>query len=481
MDLFEKYYQGFAQSNTETMELLTKALTAGTGVDASAFTGGRALTPESLDFTLINILHNQDEARLFQRLKKTPIKSVVRQWNQRTEVGSDDAAWVPEGGDSVATDQTIARKFAVAKYLQTFRQVTLQAAMSDMVENAMAIEKEAGTLWLIRNIEKGLFHGDSSVVAEEPDGLRKLIPSTNVIDFRGGHADGVNFKKQITEALRIIRASYGKGDLMLASAKVTRDISNMLSDMYRIPLPPMGGMVMTQMGVQVGPGSPGGVPAAAFPMNFPTPFGNPEVLDDIFLLEGQTQVDTTVVTNKPSQCTISNGGHGADAASQFAAADAGSYYYKVTGVNRYGEGISSTAVQVTGVVAGDKVTFRVTPGGTVPAGLVIYRSKVGAADGTDCRKMFRIPFAFDSGPQTYMTVTDYNADLPGCSDVYMLTMNPLFNAVEWFQFLPMMKFDLYPVNAAVYPFLMLLFGGLGLLKPVQHVRIKNVCPTDGWF
>jgi len=45
-----------------------------------------------------------------------------------------------------------------------------------------------------------------------------------------------------------------------------------------------------------------------------------------------------------------------------------------------------------------------------------------------------------------------------------------------------MKFDLYPTNAAVYPFLMLLFGFLAVKKPVQHVRIKNIAPSGlGWF
>jgi len=478
---FEKGYNGFAQQNTETMELLMKGLTAGSGVDAAAFTGGRAATPESLDFTLVNVLHNQNEARLFQRLKKEPIKSVVRQWVERTEVGADDAPWVPEGGSSVETNQTMARKYAVAKYLQTYRYVTLQAAMSDMIENAMALEKEAGTLWLIRNIEKALFNGDSDLVAEQPDGLKKLIPSTNVIDLRGAHADGATFENKITEALGTIRSNYGSGNVLLASVKVVQDISRMLRDMYRIPLQPAIG-TPSNLGLPVGPGATGGVPASSFPINFPTPFGNPELLDDIFLAEGVTQLDTSVVTNKPSQSTISSAARANDTSgtSKFGAADAGDYYYKVCGVNRYGEGITCTAFQVTGVLADDKVTFRVTPGSTVPTSWVVYRSKVGAADGTDCREMFRVAYALDSG-QAYQTITDYNLDLPGCSDAYILTLDAMHNAIEWFQFLPMMKFDLFPATQAIYPFLMLIFGGLGVKKPKQHVRIKNICPSSNGF
>jgi hypothetical protein len=80
------------------------------------------------------------------------------------------------------------------------------------------------------------------------------------------------------------------------------------------------------------------------------------------------------------------------------------------------------------------------------------------------------------------SIIDRNFYLPGCSDVYVLNMNPAYNAIEWIQFLPLMKFDLYPTDAAVYPFLMLLFGSLALKKPEHHIRIKNVAPSNlGWF
>jgi hypothetical protein len=479
MNTFEKNYNGFASSNNETMELLSKALTAGGGVDAAAFSGGRALTPESLDYTLVNILFSQDEAKLFKRLKKTPVKSVVRQWNERNEVGQDNGAWVPEVGTSESSDQTIARKYAVAKYLQTYRSVTLQASMSEMVENAMAIEKEAGTLWLIRNIEKSLFNANSAFVAEEPDGLKAQIPASNVIDLRGAHADSATFEKKVTEALRVVRANYGKGNLLLSSLKVMEDISNLLKDKYRIPLYPAIGGGAGGLGL---PGSSpvGGVPASAFPINFPTPFGNPEVVDDIFLTEGDIPVASSLA-GRPSIPTLASAAHEADAASKFGSADAGDYIYKVVGVNRYGDSVASAELAVTGVVSGDKVTFRITPGETVPTAWKIYRSKVGGGAGAEVRFMTEVAYALDSG-MAYQTFTDLNNDLPGCSDTYILTMDPVYDAIEWFQFLPMMKFDLYPTNAAVLPFLMILYGAMALKKPVQHVRIKNVSPVStGWF
>lgn len=124
---------GYFEGNQATLETLQKALTAGSGVDAGAFTGGRALIPESLDNTLVNVLHSQDEARFFQRLKKTPISSPVHQWDERTEVGADDGGWVAEQGESQEANQTIARKYGTAKYLQTLRKVSLQASGKSVV------------------------------------------------------------------------------------------------------------------------------------------------------------------------------------------------------------------------------------------------------------------------------------------------------------------------------------------------------------
>ena len=61
-------------------------------------------------------------------------------------MGNSDGAWVAEGGDSFEKNQTIARVYKTAKYLQTLRKATLQATLSNMIENAMTIEQNAGVI-----------------------------------------------------------------------------------------------------------------------------------------------------------------------------------------------------------------------------------------------------------------------------------------------------------------------------------------------
>lgn len=449
-------YQGFEQANYEAMEMLQKAMTAGSGVDASAYTGGRALSIESLDQTLVNILFTQDEAVLFQTLKKQPVKSVIHQWDTRTEVGADDAAWADEADSAQSTDQTIARNYTQVKFLQTLRTVTLQASLTNMIEDAVALEKDAGTRWLIRNVEKGIIYGNPSFVAEQPLGLKYGIPSTNVLDLRGADATGSTFEDLINQGARTVRQNYGRVGLLNMSPTAMQDVQKLLRDRIRFEAAPdgFGSRVFTK---------------------YPTPFGTPVLKENIFITEGGAPAASSLSSLRPAQPSIgaitATGSSGS-----FTASDAGLYYYQVVAVNKYGDSVASTAVQSAPVAAGNTVSIPVTFSGS-PTALKVYRSQVGAASGADCRYAFTV-----AATTSVQTISDTNSDLPGCSDAYLLTIDPEYNALEWLQFLPMMKFDLYPTSSAVIPFLMLMFGSLAIKKGVQQIRIKNIAPsTLGWF
>lgn len=445
--------------NVQVLQELTKALEAGSGVDPDApFGSGRALIPESLENTLVNVLWSQDEARLFQRVKKQPIPSPVHQWNKRDEVGARDGAWVAEGGASIEADQTITRVYETAKYLQTLRKATLQATLSNMIENALTVEQNAGALWIIREVEKAMFYGDDTMVAEQPKGIKQQA-TTNVLDARGASADSATVEKKINDAARSIRDNYGKGSVMMMSTIVMQDIQNLLRDRIRF-----GG------GENMGTG---------IFREYPTPFGNLELVDDVFIKEGAAASASALTTQRPGAITIDSATP-AGTGSEFSAADEGDYFYGVAGVNKYGEGpitIAGSPTAVT-VAAGEEVTFTVDCAAPVATAYALYRSKKDAADSSD----LRFVGYFVAGNGTDDTFVDDNARLPGTSDIFILTMDEIYDAIEWFQFLPLMKFDLYPTNEAVYPFLMLLFGALALKKEEQHAYIKNVSPSGlGWF
>jgi hypothetical protein len=459
--------------NVDVLENLQKALTAGSGVDAGAFTGGRALIPESLENTLVNVLWSQDEARLFQRVKKQPIPSPVHQWDKRTEVGNSDGAWVAEGGTSFEKDQTIARIYETAKYLQTLRKATLQATLSNMIENAMTIEQNAGALWVIREVEKALFYGDDNMITEQPKGILQQINDAagntttygspvadNIVDVRGAAADSAEFEKKMNETARVIRDSYGKGSLLLVSTMVMQDVQNLLRDRIRFQAgQSMGGTIFNR---------------------YPTPFGELELLDDIFIQEGKVPGAASVLAGTPSAPTQSVAPASVALAgseiSFWVANDVGAFDYSVTALNKFGESAPVAMTQLAASVAGQKVTMTVADGATAGTAFRLYRSKKDAGTG-DLRYVKTVK---RSGATT--VITDFNAELPGTSHGFILTMDQVYDAIEWFQFLPLMKFDLYPTNQAVYPFLMLLFGALALKKTEQHAYVRNISPANlGWF
>lgn len=74
----------FSEGKT-SLEEFVKALTAGSGVNAANFTGGRALTPESLQGSAVKYVVKKDELDdLFKSLMIDMIKGKVRNYNDLT-------------------------------------------------------------------------------------------------------------------------------------------------------------------------------------------------------------------------------------------------------------------------------------------------------------------------------------------------------------------------------------------------------------
>jgi len=457
MQGFMNGVEGFNVANQMVLEDLRKALSAGSGTDSASFTGGRALIPESLDKTLVNVLWNQDEAKLFKKLKKKPVTSVVHEWNKRTEVGNGEGAWVGEGGESFEKDQTIERITLQMKYLQTKRSVTLQTVTANTTEGAEAIEVNAGTLWLIREVEKVLFNGNSSVISEQPDGLDVLIPSSNVLDLRGETANSTIFEESMTKGARIVRDNYGRPTDLFCKTNVMEDVQGRLRDRLRF-----GVDGQSKDGI------------STFE-RYPTPFGKLDLQDDVFINAGLVPAESSLssrVTTAPT-FTVAK----ANSSSKFVAGDAGTYKYQLVPVNAYGQGTASAEVTMASVVANDIVTLTLTNAGALitagATGIKVFRTNANGSELREIKGLLTV-----SAPAT---IVDSNDELPGTSSAYILNLDNAYNGIEWAQFLPMMKFPLYPTNAAIYPFLMLLFGALALKKSEQMVRIKNISTTDTVF
>jgi hypothetical protein len=161
----------------------------------------------------------------------------------------------------------------------------------------------------------------------------------------------------------------------------------------------------------------------------------------------------------------------------FITATAGTYYYQVFAISE--TGISAGCVAASLAVAnGQEAKITITPGVKKGTGYIVCRSKIGAADGSDCREMYRIA---DSGVATTISL-DQNDELPGTGEILLISHDANQPTIQWDQFLPTMRFDLYPTAAAIIPFLIVNFGTPDVKVPWYHGIVKNVGYSGmGWF
>jgi len=480
-------------SDTElgTLGELRKALYAGTGTDSATFIGGRALQIQDLEMTLINAVFSQDEAKLYKRMKMRNATATVHEFTRRDEVGADFGGVAEEGGSGMETDQDLKRITVPMKTLQTKRAVTLHMLASQAIDDAKASEKLAGTLTLLRRLEKNLFVGDSLVVPAEFDGLQKSIPGNynlltgspgdvaeQVIDLRGKAIDDSTLvgEYSLTTAARLIRDAFGKADAAYMSLTVMQDIQKLIRERVRFPI--------------LQPNQADTATGALFTNNWSTPFGMLELIDDVFLRERGISITSTMPLLKPmipGAVTPTAGAPTPPVVSLFiTGVDNGSYRYMVTSENKYGES-DPVYSAVTAVAAGEVVTFSIavcSGAGSMPTGYRIYRSEKDVDPGTvltGYKLIGRFPWIGDPTAAAATNGLDQNAVLPDTSDIYVLTTDPMYQALEWLQFLPLMEFTLYPTETAMYPFLIMLVGALATKIPKRHVRIMNVGHTGGWY
>lgn len=457
---------------------LQKALTAGYGTDVSQLTGGSALRIQSLDKTMQATIQENKHFRLFNELPKPQAGATVDEWTEQSGVGGflGGSTNTETGIINESTGQ-YARRVGLVKYLMTKRQVSLVSTLGQNLASSEAVEQQAGAKQLLTDAEYLCFEGDDTVVPTEFSGIYAQIAEGvrsgqvdggNILDAEGGSLASVNLLNKAAAHISS-RSNFGTPTHLFMSQNTQADFDTGLDPAFRVPLPnvPNGGIML-------------GAPVNGIR----TSWGDIKACPDVFIGDGdspeakpfETHQPVLAATNAGMKPTLATAAASATD-SKFGAAHAGNFYYLVTGVNANGQSTGVISSQVA-VAAGDKVTLTITAsGGGQETGYAIYRSRQNGSNAVgDFRLMTRVAKA---GATT--VYVDLNRDIPGTTKAYVLNMNPGDHAINWRQLLPMMKFPLYPTNAAVLPWAQLMFGYLRITKRRQHVVIKNiVSPNAVW-
>lgn len=447
---------------------LLKALSAGYGTDSAGMTGGRAMIPQDIESSMVSALAaKKEDFKMTDLLKKKKVSSTIHEYTRRNDAGDFENLFVGEGKEGSVSDQSVERITRAMKYMQTYREVTLQMQVVNAMEDAVASEKLAGTLTVLKGLENGMFHGNASVVPVQFDSVpRQILANSrrNLIDLRGKRMVDSEGEASMTEIARLVFENGGNLSHAFMPSIIASDLQLLVRDRLRF------GTSDTRAGTVV--------------ESYPTPYSKDIKIagsagpDKMFRVKGAIAANGDT-TKRPAAPTFAlavqnlTAGQGRG----FNAGSAGTYFYQVFAVNEYG--VSTGAEAASAVAAASKeVKITITPGATRGTGYIICRSKKDAANGSDVREMVRVA---DSGNATTVTL-DQDEDLPGTGEMVFLSDDSVEPTAQFDQLLPLMKFDLYPTKSAVTPFLILLFGTPDIKVPWYHGVVKNIgFSTLGWY
>jgi hypothetical protein len=446
------------------VDALNKALTAGSDINNPGSSPGEGfpLRVESLDSTLYNVTYSQDQIKFWKMLYKDPAYNTVEEFNRLEAYGSGDSIWISEGDLPEEDDSTYSRQYTKIKFMGITRRVTHVASVIRAAHgDAVARETVNGTLHLLRQLERTLFTGDENMISIQFDGIETLMAkafddtlsddgqylgyedSTNVIDLRGASLSE-DFISDMAEQLTA-EPNYGSpSDLWLPTGPMYPKAR------YDLPAPSNG-----KAGIKID--------------GIKTPFGDIALNPNIFIPDSTTPQADGVgrAGRRPGAPTLGTPTSPAYAGSNqtfFAAADAGSYYYKVVAGSRYGKSTPVTSAQIA-VSAADQVQFTVTDVGPDTSYYEVFRSNKDGAAST-CRSIMRV-----KRTATTQTIVDLNRFLPNCSKGYMLSQSN--EVLKWKQLAPFTKIPLATIDTSVR-WMQILYGALQLQKPRYCGMFINV-------
>jgi len=469
-------YMGGNLSN-QTFDRLQKALVASPSTPGGPGDGS-SLIPQSLARTLKNVTFKMRNVKAWRNIAKQEAYAMNEEYDQLLSYGTRGGVTTSAMGTPAGNDSTFARLQVPMKYLATAYSTDIAIMATEVVGgSAEALQINNATRFLLGGVNRLIYYGDSSLMATEFDGWKKIITS---------FATNSGFSNIVIDA----QAGPLTPDLLENAAQAVQDnAGDISSGMYKAYMAPV---VQSYWSKTYAPAQRYGIDQVALmregSLNVGTPvggynstYGNIPFENDIFL--NLVQPVTTTIQNAPAIPTgVSAALNTTDASSQWTTPANSSQYgvgynggpvtYKIEAVNSYGPSELSTATTSVTVGAGESVTItwnRVT--GTNGASYYrIYRSMNGG-------EYLPLTTVADAGSGTTQTYTDENSVVAGTYDVFLINHDPEEGAV-FKQLLPFFKWPL-PIPALARYFAVALIGAPIIYVPSRCVLIKNIQIPNG--
>lgn len=464
---FEQHGEGFGTSDQSTVADLNKALTAGYASDTTA-SGGGALRVESLDSTLKIVSFMEKNIQFYNDIPKTKAYNTVEEYNVLSRYGGKGGFFIEEGGLPRTEDSAYQRKAAFVKFMGTTREISHPMLLVRPAHgNVVALETKNGAKWMLQRMEEGLFNGDSSIISQAFDGLKKQllsgysdstfagdgVPSTStehVIDLRGDILSEMVFER----ASKILQDNYMYPTHAYLPITNHSDFSASFFSKGRYQIP-VG--ADSTVGFNVDKVKTGG--------------GIVQLRPNVFMRINETaplSADNALAPTAPASVT---GAAAAKTSSRgFSADEVGAYLYEVAAISKSGQSAATVlGAALTVTTLNNEVTLTINrgtvSGNDLTQGYRIYRTRLGQAAGT----RFLIAEIASAGAVTIFK--DGNEQLPGAGICYIGQMDESVLSLR--ELSPMLKFPLATVASSIR-WMQLYYNTPIVFRPRGWVIIKNI-------
>ncbi|AKG36094.1 hypothetical protein [Paenibacillus durus] len=454
---------GFGQMTQQDLEALVKAM--GTGTPGEAYGNGiygdmSAIRPQSLETTLRIVTAKEEHLSLWRNIPKKGAASTVEEFNVLDSYGNDGDPFIVEGGRPVERNSNYIRQAGLVKFMGVTRGTTLPAQIVNTVGvgDAVAAETRNGTMWLLQQVNKNLYFGDSSKNPLAIDGVlaqvKKFVSgkpyaTQHIIDMRGNPLS----EEILEDAATIISDNYGGALLQLyLTNQVHKDFSKLF-------IGPTGRQRIVDIGSNVRMGQPvRGYAANAANIDF--------IADRFLKPDGAPKQ----VSQKDSPATPATAAAvaKADSASKL---EAGTYFYFVSSKGTSGES-SPVGTGAVAVAAGQTVEITIPRVLNGDPNLQAKSYKVYRGYYSDPQLAEFMTEFTDAGAGANQVLVDNGEDIPGTEYCFLID-NDGDDVLAFKKLADLMRVPLGLVDTTS-KFMILLFGMLQVYNPRRIVIFKNV-------
>jgi hypothetical protein len=428
-----------------------------------------ATVPQDLD----DVLHNMSfdprkHTFLFRETHHDKVWSTVHQYVRKQSQGSLGRRFMfhQEGGLPPESDSTYTLEQVAMKFAGSVRRLPIQARLvKSIAGNTVKAQNKDGAEEILAGIEWAMLYGNPTVNPMTFEGIKQSMIREGISLDAGGIAPT---EALIDEGMERIteRPNWGYPTDILCSPRMHKTIRQVYAPRMRSMLGKAFHPNYSLKGMTFDHCAEGDEVRIR---KHPLAIEEAPVCDE--LGAGPDPSKRPVLPIVISQPTPAN-----DADSLYgngqAARAGGVVKYRAVAINEYGMSVPLT-LNDANIGAGQSAPFTIKDGAVPGAlnratGFIIYRTEPGLLAPT-ATQIDEISAA--SGAN--VTYTDRAENLPGCSDLFLLSNNR--EALCWKQLLPFFNFPLGNLDTS-YRWALLLFGALKIALPRHHAVIRNVKP-----